>query len=219
MFNILENKQLSIYLILSILVFLYIEIGEFFFDNSFYIEKAILSILLIIFCFELYKFSKHAGVQENEIVIIDNFGEGITLYRAKEISTDNFVIGYLVDKHIVTDFNLNRQLGNKIEDIEGRIVDLNTLSISFGKMKDEENRRVFASLNKNGLGGDNIWIYNQQTKQYICGTIVFIEHQIKVLMHIDDDNKKEIPLYMNNIDFKKSRIIGIETNGVKIDYK
>ena len=73
----------------------------------------------------------------------------IPIYRAKKINSDEYVEGYL--KRCTDTGNI---LWIQTKDWMDYQIDPSTLSIHFPDMVDSEGTRIFASLSKDGKGGD-----------------------------------------------------------------
>ena len=74
----------------------------------------------------------------------------IPIFRAKKLDSDEFVIGFLKN---CTDTGLDTFWIQDKDFIDYKI-DINTLSINFPNMLDSQGNKIFASLSKNGKGGD-----------------------------------------------------------------
>lgn len=71
-------------------------------------------------------------------------------FRAKRINSNEYVTGYYYkdnNDHIIFNGDSNTIFGLKV-------IDQTTLSINFPDMLDSENNKIFASLRKDGKGGD-----------------------------------------------------------------
>ena len=82
----------------------------------------------------------------------------IPIYRAKKINSDEFIEGYLIDVRFIfkewiddvwTSFGETKS--NKALVYE---IDPTTLAIHFPDIIDSQGNKIFASLNKDGKGGD-----------------------------------------------------------------
>ena len=73
----------------------------------------------------------------------------IPIYRAKEKDSDEFIHGYFIDMQIVP---INKD--NSTAYHLAKEIDVNTLSINFQNMLDKNGKKIFASLNEDGIGGD-----------------------------------------------------------------
>ena len=74
----------------------------------------------------------------------------LPIYRAKKIDSDEYVMGWY-SSPIIIEGKTYLSITNK--DGEYRI-DTTTLSIHFSDMLDSQGNKIFASLQKNGRGGD-----------------------------------------------------------------
>ena len=74
----------------------------------------------------------------------------LPIYRAKKIDSDEYVVGWY-SSPIIIEGKTYLSITNK--DGEYRI-DTTTLSIHFSDMLDSQGNEIFASLQKNGRGGD-----------------------------------------------------------------
>ena len=74
----------------------------------------------------------------------------IPIHRAKKIDSDEWVKGFL-QRHIN---NSNKRKGINYYSIDEYEIDSTTLSIHFADMLDSDNKPIFASLQKDGKGGD-----------------------------------------------------------------
>ena len=68
-------------------------------------------------------------------------------FRAKRINSNEYVIGYLIENKILTNIK-EAQLSYPFE------VDITTLAINFPNMLDSDGNKIFASLRRDGKGGD-----------------------------------------------------------------
>ena len=117
----------------------------------------------------------------------------IPIYRAKEKDKNEYVQGYLFN---YTQINI---LGKSNVWLEAINIDINTLSIHFSNMLDKNDRKIFASLNEDGIGGDILeWKDMKKIAKYSKedSAFILIENNSGGLMN---------ELYCNNF-----RIIGIE---------
>lgn len=77
----------------------------------------------------------------------------IPIYRAKKIDSDKYVEGIAVDNNLLIqcthfDSYYNEHIASVVE------IDPTTLAIHFKDMLDSEGTKIFASLSKDGKGGD-----------------------------------------------------------------
>ena len=108
----------------------------------------------------------------------------IPIYRAKKIDSDEYVEGYYCNvcqlDFIITDDALktfdadnNRVLFGSCES-EIVQIDPSTLAIHFEDMLDSQGNKIFASLNKDGKGGDIM-----QDDEY-CGIAKYVDSRFVV---------------------------------------
>ena len=98
----------------------------------------------------------------------------IPIYRAKKLNSDEYVIGYLLDNMIITAYEQIVERDDIYwKSIASHKIDTATLSIHFPDMLDSQGNKIFASLSKDGKGGDKflfdnetfiIWFDNQSLK-------------------------------------------------------
>lgn len=79
----------------------------------------------------------------------------IPVFRAKKIDSDEYIIGYL-EEHNTNDFYISL-MPNEIDSYK---IDTSTLSIHFPDMIDSQRNKIFASLQKDGKGGDIVENYS-----------------------------------------------------------
>lgn len=109
----------------------------------------------------------------------------ITLYRAKKLNSKEYIIGYLsrIKNQLIIDenknvweyliepernlINVNSLTDDNIANVTKNIyaIDNSTLAIHFEDMVDSKKKRIFASLNKTGKGGD-MCVYVKGHLQY-----------------------------------------------------
>jgi len=85
----------------------------------------------------------------------------IPIYRAKKINSDEYVEGYYYVEQY--DYDIHH-IGTKMIDVEHEgyqfnelyAIDQSTLAIHFPDMIDSKGNKIFASLSKDGKGGDII---------------------------------------------------------------
>ena len=98
----------------------------------------------------------------------------IPIYRAKKIDSDEWVEGYVViSGENDIDYYICPFLGYQEQ------IDPNTLAIHFPNMIDKNGKKIFASLNEDGVGGDKFMFdgkeYIYRFGEYGLETIVDIE--------------------------------------------
>ena len=91
----------------------------------------------------------------------------IPIYRAKKIDSDEYVIGfyssaYDVHHYIITHLGVDTKV-NVVFKMSTDIhkIDPTTLAIHFPDMLDGQGNKFFASLSKNGIGGDEFITENE----------------------------------------------------------
>ena len=120
----------------------------------------------------------------------------IPIYRAKKIDSDEYVEGYLFE---VENYGRKYYIGKvctylEISD-EATMVDMSTLAIHFNDMLDKNNNPIFASLSKDGNGGDE-----------------FVINDINCVLTI-----KEAKIFMKN--YGDMNIVGLSNREVTGIYK
>ena len=80
----------------------------------------------------------------------------IPIFRARKIDSDEYAIGYLMS--VVEYENLCCLRETEANYVGGDICDLLTLSIHFPDMLDNQGNKIFASLQKDGKGGDICYV-------------------------------------------------------------
>lgn len=104
----------------------------------------------------------------------------IPIYRGKRIDSDEYVEGYMREDSERKPFKYYMQLhkGYFNANVE---IDPSTLAIHFPDMIDSEGTKIFASLSKDGKGGDNVtydwWDdgFQKSTLRYKKGCIFTID--------------------------------------------
>ncbi len=74
----------------------------------------------------------------------------LPLYRAKEIDSNDYIVGYIIEAE--GGFWIDGEYDDG--HIFHREIDTKTLSINFENMIDKNGKKIFASLSKDGVGGD-----------------------------------------------------------------
>lgn len=95
--------------------------------------------------------------------------KNIPIYRAKKIGSDEYVIGFYAYDEV---HKIHLIITNAMHGLSETRIDVTTLSIHFPDMLDSKGKKIFASLQENGKGGD-IVEYNgrQEIIKYSNGTI------------------------------------------------
>lgn len=78
----------------------------------------------------------------------------LPIYRAKKIDSDEYIEGFYLDTVEFLGKILKNKNGYISRDGQWAVVDKSTLSIHFPDMLDSQGNKIFASLQKNGKGGD-----------------------------------------------------------------
>lgn len=100
----------------------------------------------------------------------------IPIYRAKKIDSDEYVEGYLFgiwDKYYIC-WGTTNNVPNKVQ------IDPSTLAIHMDDMIDSEGTRIFASLSKDGKGGDNLLNSHMDDYKGESGVVCVINSQIRI---------------------------------------
>lgn len=102
----------------------------------------------------------------------------IPIYRAKKIDSDEYIIGYPINKthmFVPDSFDVERSgtIGNGFEPYY-----FETLSINFSDMIDSEGTKIFASLSEDGKGGDKLTSF----KHYFSINDCWIDTEETVIM-------------------------------------
>ena len=137
----------------------------------------------------------------------------IPIYRAKEIDGDEYIIGSL-------DFNASRADDTFYHIITGNrynhTIDPTTLAIHFKDMVDSEGNKIFASLSKEGKGGDIVelkhirYLEDDEPSYMIKGLCIFRNSSFFVE---DIDNKFDRVFYDEmgcNFRNEELKVIGIQ---------
>ena len=104
----------------------------------------------------------------------------IPIFRAKQIDGDEWVEGYYHKVHRAVDVGYGDiEKGEYIFDVEDGItaydIDTKTLAIHFPNMIDKNGTKIFASLSKDGIGGDIVDVgYNYIREPMIMGKIIYV---------------------------------------------
>lgn len=83
----------------------------------------------------------------------------IPIYRAKCINSDEYVVGFYVEVGSAPNIYNN--------DLGAFIIDKSTLAIHFPDMIDGQGNKIFASLQKDGKGGDVVQNYDYGENKYV----------------------------------------------------
>lgn len=75
----------------------------------------------------------------------------IPIYRAKKIDSDEYVEGFYVEVG-----SAGHIYNNDLKGFGAYLIDSTTLAIHFSDMLDSQGNKIFASLSKDGKGGDRL---------------------------------------------------------------
>ena len=126
----------------------------------------------------------------------------IPIYRAKQIDSDKWVEGILLPylkrfnnkSFIINDYTRMQDLDNALQ------IDPKTIAIHFPNMIDKNSKKIFASLSKDGVGGDLI----------NCNHYEGILYEHKLCMNeYSVLNIKIFEFDKNGFDFKHIEVVGI----------
>ena len=121
----------------------------------------------------------------------------LPIFRAKKIDSDEYVMGWY-SSPIIIEGKTYLSITNK--DGEYRI-DTTTLSIHFSDMLDSQGNEIFASLQKNGRGGD-ICSVNDYIYGGLNGVAIYQKYGFRI-----DRKGKAMGISLSSTDIK---IIGIQ---------
>ena len=121
----------------------------------------------------------------------------LPIYRAKKIDSDEYVMGWY-SSPIIIEGKTYLSITNK--DGEYRI-DTTTLSIHFSDMLDSQGNEIFASLQKNGRGGD-ICSVNDYIDSGLEGVAIYQNYGFRI-----DRKGKAMGISLSSTDIK---ITGIQ---------
>ena len=121
----------------------------------------------------------------------------LPIFRAKKIDSDEYVMGWY-SSPIIIEGKTYLSITNK--DGEYRI-DTTTLSIHFSDMLDSQGNKIFASLQKNGRGGD-VCSVNDYIDSGLEGVAIYQNYGFRI-----DRKGKAMGISLSRTDIK---IIGIQ---------
>ena len=121
----------------------------------------------------------------------------LPIYRAKKIDSDEYVMGWY-SSPIIIEGKTYLSITNK--DGEYRI-DTTTLSIHFSDMLDSQGNEIFASLQKNGRGGD-VCSVDDYIDSGLEGVAIYQNYGFRI-----DRKGKAMGISLSSTDIK---IIGIQ---------
>lgn len=102
----------------------------------------------------------------------------LPIFRAKNIDSDEYVVGnlvedeevfYIIKNPVITHFNGLQQLTGEYKYLHR--IDSTTLAIHFPDMLDSQGNKIFASLNQNGNGGDCTFMQNGYNEVFCWDTL------------------------------------------------
>ncbi len=126
----------------------------------------------------------------------------MSIHRAKKFKSEKYVIGYLQPKidgkyYLLVDGDLVQ-------------VDKTTLAIHLPKMIDKKKNKIFASVNRNGKGGDIVPIHTCISK---CDAIFYFDTETMSVRLLEKSDAKftwEYGIVLNENNKVSKEIIGIE---------
>ena len=121
----------------------------------------------------------------------------LPIFRAKKIDSDEYVMGWY-SSPIIIEGKTYLSITNK--DGEYRI-DTTTLSIHFSDMLDSQGNEIFASLQKNGRGGD-VCSVNDYIDSGLEGVAIYQNYGFRI-----DRKGKAMGISLSSTDIK---IVGIQ---------
>ena len=139
----------------------------------------------------------------------------LPIYRAKKIGSDEYIIGHYTEKVKEYPGKHYIHFNNGYTETYERI-DPKTLAIHFKDMVDSEGNKIFASLSKDGTGGDVVdfehirYLEDDEPSYMIKGLCIFIDSSFFVE---DIDNKFDRVFYDEmgcNFRNEELRVIGIQ---------
>ena len=136
----------------------------------------------------------------------------IPIYRAKKIDSDKYIQGYLLGMwgEYFISWGETNHVPNKVQ------VDPLTLAVHFKDMVDSEGNKIFASLSKEGKGGDIVelehirYLEDDEPSYMIKGLCIFRNSSFFVE---DIDNKFDRVFYDEmgcNFRNEELKVIGIQ---------
>ena len=118
------------------------------------------------------------------------------LFRAKEKNSNNYVIGYEYYNHIEDEYYITHYASGS-----NYKVDRTTRSINIEDMIDSQGNKIFASLQKNGKGGD-ICSVNDYIYGGLNGVAIYQNYGFRI-----DRKGKAMGISLSSTDIK---IVGIQ---------
>ena len=118
------------------------------------------------------------------------------LFRAKEKNSNNYVIGYEYYNHIEDEYYITHYVSGS-----NYKIDRTTRSINIEDMLDSQGNKIFASLQKNGRGGD-VCSVNDYIDSGLEGVAIYQNYGFRI-----DRKGKAMGISLSSTDIK---IIGIQ---------
>ncbi len=118
------------------------------------------------------------------------------LFRAKEKNSNNYVIGYECYNHIEDEYYITHYVSGS-----NYKIDRTTRSINIEDMLDSQGNEIFASLQKNGRGGD-VCSVNDYIDSGLEGVAIYQNYGFRI-----DRKGKAMGISLSSTDIK---IIGIQ---------
>ena len=118
------------------------------------------------------------------------------LFRAKEKNSNNYVIGYEYYNHIEDEYYITHYVSGS-----NYKIDRTTRSINIEDMLDSQGNKIFASLQKDGRGGD-VCSVNDYIDSGLEGVAIYQNYGFRI-----DRKGKAMGISLSSTDIK---IIGIQ---------
>ena len=118
------------------------------------------------------------------------------LFRAKEKNSNNYVIGYEYYNHVEDEYYITHYVSGS-----NYKIDRTTRSINIEDMLDSQGNKIFASLQKNGRGGD-VCSVNDYIDSGLEGIAIYQNYGFGI-----DRKGKAMGISLSSTDIK---IIGIQ---------
>jgi len=91
----------------------------------------------------------------------------IPIYRAKKINNDEYIEGFYYPRFYMCMGDEICSTISRLENGHQYEIDLLTIAIHFNGMIDKNGKKIFASLNENGKGGDILLGFDNKTKYIV----------------------------------------------------
>ena len=118
------------------------------------------------------------------------------LFRAKEKNSNNYVIGYEYYNHVEDEYYITHYVSGS-----NYKIDRTTRSINIEDMLDSQGNEIFASLQKNGRGGD-VCSVNDYIDSGLEGVAIYQNYGFRI-----DRKGKAMGISLSSRDIK---IVGIQ---------